>query len=73
MRYEIFLTLFLVFAKCKQFGEILGILPNSVYESAKSDKFYGLRLPKIEIPKWLKFNHQRVGNSISLWVGRKFP
>ena len=73
MHYEIFLTLFLVFAICKQFGEILGILPNSVYESAKSDKFYGLRLPRIEIPKWLQFNHQRVGNSISLWVGRKFP
>ena len=58
-----------------QFGEILGILPNTVAKAATSFDFewpqigeeHHLILPVTEIPKWFKFNHhQSVGNSISL-------
>ena len=58
-----------------QFGEILGILPNTVAKAATSfdsewpqiGEDHHLILPVIEIPKWFKFNHhQSVGNSISL-------
>nr|XP_023918466.1 uncharacterized protein LOC112030010 [Quercus suber] len=70
-----------------QFGKILGILPNgdilvdlfddSESESAsKSDSEFEnvcLLVPGTEIPKSLKFNHQKFGNSVSFKVGRKFP
>ena len=61
-----------------QFGEILGILPNTVAEATRSFeskiyRHYYLTLPAIEIPKWFKFNHhQIVGNFVSFLVGPKF-
>ncbi|KAF3969708.1 hypothetical protein CMV_006520 [Castanea mollissima] len=57
-----------------QFGEILGILPNTVAEAeSKIYRHYYLTLPAIEIPKWFKFNHHQViGNSVSFLVGPKF-
>ena len=59
-----------------QFGEIIGILPNTVTQAARSFEskiYHFLILPTIEIPKWFKFNHhQSVDNSISFLVGPKF-
>nr|POE53927.1 hypothetical protein CFP56_43391 [Quercus suber] len=54
-----------------QFGEILGILPNTVAASVDSERpqfrLGHLILPVTEIPEWLKFNHhQSVGNSAVL-------
>ncbi|XP_065618174.1 probable WRKY transcription factor 19 [Quercus suber] len=63
-----------------QFGEILGILPNTIAQVATFfesdylliDSDY-LLLPAIEIPKWFVFNHhESVGNSVSFLVGPKF-
>ena len=34
---------------------------------------FKISLPRIEIPKWVKLNHESDGNVISFWVGRKFP
>ncbi|KAF3959977.1 hypothetical protein CMV_015267 [Castanea mollissima] len=50
-----------------QFGEILGILPNTIAQAATfSIANQYLILPAIEIPELLKFNHhQSVGNSVS--------
>nr|POE64497.1 hypothetical protein CFP56_36788 [Quercus suber] len=57
------------FQLLNQFGEILGILPNTIAQAATFNELglYGyLILPEIEIPKWFKFNHhQSVGNSAS--------
>ncbi|KAL4599923.1 hypothetical protein ACB092_11G162300 [Castanea dentata] len=57
-----------------QFGEIIGILPNTIAQAATFFVVDGyLILPAIEIPEWLKFNHHRsVGNSVSFLVGPKF-
>ena len=57
-----------------QFGEILGILPNTVAKVARSFEsrilYDDLILPAIEIPKRFKFNlHQSVKNSVSFLVG----
>ena len=59
-----------------QFGEILGILPNTVAKVARSFEsrilYDDLILPAIEIPKRFKFNpHQSVKNSVSFLVGPK--
>ena len=35
------------------------------------ETLYFLKLPVTEIPKYLKFNHQTFGNSISFWVGKE--
>ncbi|KAL4599926.1 hypothetical protein ACB092_11G162600, partial [Castanea dentata] len=57
-----------------QFGEIIGILPNTIAQAATFSVVDGyLILPAIEIPEWLKFSHHRsVGNSVSFLVGPKF-
>ena len=64
-----------------QFGEILGILPNTVAKAATSfdsnvvytENEHDLILPVTEIPEWLKFNHQQsVGNPVSFLVSPKF-
>ena len=45
--------------------------PLSLDGSQAGDDFFAFILPAYEILKW--FNHQNVRNSISFWVGRKFP
>ena len=58
-----------------QFGEILGILRNTVAKATRSFEsiIHRLILPTFEIPKWSKFNHHRsVGNYVSFLVGPKF-
>ena len=65
----IYITLnfnFFVFAKCKQFQELFMNRPISYYDTCE------FILPRIEIPKWFKLNHQSVGNSVSFRVGREF-
>ena len=41
------------------------------YASDLSFCEYQFRVPGNEIPNW--FNHQRVGSSISFWIGPEFP
>uniref|UniRef100_A0A7N2M9I7 NB-ARC domain-containing protein n=1 Tax=Quercus lobata TaxID=97700 RepID=A0A7N2M9I7_QUELO len=47
------------------------LLPN--WRSKPEDDKFIIRLPRTEIPTWLKLNHESDGNVISFWVGRTFP
>ena len=67
---RIFKFQFLVFVKCKQFQEIFMDPPFSDFGLPELE--LELVLPRIEIPKEFKLNHQSVGNSVSFVVGREF-
>ena len=57
---------FFVFAKCKQFQELF--TNHSIFNYDPCE----FVLPRIEILKWFKLNHESVGNSVSFRVGREF-
>nr|XP_023916987.1 TMV resistance protein N-like [Quercus suber] len=55
---------------------LMDLFDDSEFESdseSKSDSEIEILLPRTEIPKSLKFNHQSFGNSISFKVGCIFP
>ncbi|KAK4583266.1 hypothetical protein RGQ29_026165 [Quercus rubra] len=52
-------------ASCRLLNQFLEILMDSYHDGE-------LVLPRIEIPKWFKLNHQSVRNSVSFVVGREF-
>ncbi|KAM3689149.1 hypothetical protein ACJW31_09G024200 [Castanea mollissima] len=65
-------------SSCRLFNQFLEIFMDpSFYDSDRGydldyDSDCGLALPRFEIPKWFKLNHQSVGNSVSFVVGREF-
>ncbi|XP_065619367.1 uncharacterized protein LOC111992719 [Quercus suber] len=57
-------------SSCRLFNQLLEIFMDLSVFDYYCD--YDLVLPRIEIPKWFKLNHQGVGNSVSFVVGREF-